>query len=105
MVNEDDVKKIANLARLEIEPGLITPITNQLNNILGYVDRLNQVDTANVEPLCHVHGSTNVFREDRVVVGLDDSDPPVSGSLSLEETLANAPEKSGRYFKTPLVIE
>jgi aspartyl-tRNA(Asn)/glutamyl-tRNA(Gln) amidotransferase subunit C len=105
MVNEDDLKKIANLARLEIEPSLISPIVSQLNNILSYVERLNQIDTTNVEPLCHVHGSTNVFREDRVVVGLDDSNPPVSGTLTLEETLSNAPEKSGRFFKVPLVIE
>lgn len=105
MISEDDIKKLANLARLEIEPSYVTTLTGQLNNILNHIEQLNEVDTKDVKPLSHVHETINIFRDDKVIDGLDNSNPPKNGTLALDEALAGAPDKSGRYFKVPLVIE
>ena len=69
-------------------------IKNDLQKMIGFVDKLKELDTAGVEPLLHISGAVNVFRED------------VPGNmLSREEALQNAPLHDGVYFKVPKVIK
>lgn len=88
-----DVEHIAGLARLELSDEEKEKFTHQLNQILTYVEKLNELDTTNVEPLSHVIELKNRFREDRVEPG-----------LTPEEALRNAPSRTDKYFKVPKVI-
>lgn len=113
MISEDEVKKLATLARLEIELDLGPVITGHLNSILEYVGRLNQIDTSGIEPMSHVHGFHNAFREDMCVP--TSSNPPVtplgSETIPVQETLPtqsmlqNAPDHTGSFIKVPLIVE
>jgi aspartyl-tRNA(Asn)/glutamyl-tRNA(Gln) amidotransferase subunit C len=94
MIDENDTRKIAKLAHLKIADADIASYTKEVNSILEYVNQLQKIDVSNIEPLSHVHGSTNIFREDTVVA-----------SLSNEDALRNAPDKSGRFFKVPIIID
>ena len=93
-VSIQEVEHIAQLAMLNLSPVEKEKFTRQLNLILEYMEQLNQVDTTNVEPMSHPLGLTNVFREDEIVP-----------SLPVEESLKNAPDKSGKYFRVPKVIQ
>jgi len=92
-VTVKDVEHIAKLARLEFSDEEKKKFTHQLNQILEYVEKLNKLDTANVEPLSQVIDLSNRFREDSVKPG-----------LTAEEALKNAPSKTERFFKVPKVI-
>jgi len=92
-VTKKDVLKIANLARLHVNDEEIAKYTEQMNLILEYMEQLNQINTADVEPLSHPLDLKNIFREDKV-----------QPSLPVEDALRNAPDKSGNYFKVPKVI-
>ncbi len=89
-----DVEHVARLARLEFSDEEKKTLMNQLNRILEYMEKLDELDTSNVEPLSHVIPLTNVFREDKV-----------KPSLPVQEILKNAPAKSDKFFKVPKVIE
>ena len=89
-----DVEHVANLARLEFSEEEKKTLMNQLNRILDYMEKLNELDTSKVEPLSHVIPLTNVFREDKV-----------KPSLSVSDVLKNAPAKTEKFFKVPKVIE
>ena len=89
-----DVEHVANLARLEFSDEEKKTLMNQLNRILDYMEKLNELDTSKVEPLSHVIPLTNVFREDKV-----------KPSLSVSDVLKNAPAKTEKFFKVPKVIE
>jgi len=93
MVTKDDVLKIAELAALSVDEEEIESLTSDLNSILEYVAQLKEVEVADIEPMSHVHGITNVLREDKV-----------THSLPTEEALKNAPARSGRFIKTPIII-
>ena len=88
-----DVEHVAKLARLEFTESEKETFTHQLNEILAYVEKLNELDTTNVEPLSHVIELNNVFREDIV-----------KPSYPREEMLKNAPDKDEKFFKVPKVI-
>jgi aspartyl-tRNA(Asn)/glutamyl-tRNA(Gln) amidotransferase subunit C len=88
-----DVEHIAALARLEFSDDEKEKFTHQLNDILQYIEKLNELDTSKVEPLSHVIELSNVFRED-----------VVKPSISAEEALKNAPAKIDTFFKVPKVI-
>ncbi len=88
-----DVEYIANLARLEFKEEEKEKFTEQFNRILEYIDKLNELDTTNVEPLYHVIDIKNVFREDIV-----------KPSYPREEILKNAPSRTEYFFKVPKVI-
>lgn len=92
-VSKDDVKKIAELARLEFSNAEIEDYTSEMNKILGYVEKLSELDTENVEPLSHPVEKTNVFREDLNIESVD-----------REEALKNAPDATSEHFKVPKVI-
>ena len=93
-ISRDQVMYVAQLARLSLPEEQIEMYQEQLDQILAYIDRLNQVDTRNVEPTTHVIPITNVLRDDEV-----------KDSLPVEESLANAPQKESLFFCVPKVIE
>ena len=89
-----DVEYIADLARLKFSKEEIENFTKQLNQILEYMEKLNELDTSNVEPLSHPVEGTNVFREDKV-----------EESISREEALKNAPDSDDVFIRVPKVID
>jgi aspartyl-tRNA(Asn)/glutamyl-tRNA(Gln) amidotransferase subunit C len=94
MISSKEVEYVAHLARLEISGGEKEKLTSQLNDILLYIDKLNELDTKGVEPMSHAMAVTNAFREDKVL-----------DSIGTEATLANAPDARGEFFRVPKVIE
>jgi aspartyl-tRNA(Asn)/glutamyl-tRNA(Gln) amidotransferase subunit C len=92
-VTKNDVKKIAELARLQFSETELENYTTEMNKMLDYVDKLNELNTENVQPLSHPIENTNVFREDEV-----------KQSTNRVEALKNAPDKSSEHFKVPKVI-
>lgn len=93
-IGRSDVEKLATLSRLQLTEGEMVVMTEKLNAIFGYLEMINSAPVEGVEPMSHVHGSLNVIREDRV-----------EPSMPNEELLKIAPDTSGRFIKTPLVIE
>ncbi|AIQ14469.1 Asp-tRNA(Asn)/Glu-tRNA(Gln) amidotransferase subunit GatC [Paenibacillus durus] len=89
-----DVQHVAGLARLQLSPEEEAMITEQMNAILQYAEKLSGLDTEGVQPTTHVLHVSNVMRED-----------VVKESLSLEEALLNAPEEEDGQFKVPAVLE
>ncbi|MFQ6002286.1 MAG: Asp-tRNA(Asn)/Glu-tRNA(Gln) amidotransferase subunit GatC [Candidatus Zixiibacteriota bacterium] len=88
-----DVEYVANLAKLELSEEEKKRFQKELDNIIKYIDQLNDLDTENVPITSQVTFLQNVLREDKVVP-----------SLSSDEALANAPEKKDGFFKVPRVI-
>ena len=88
-----DVEHIAKLAKLEFNELEKAKFTEQFNEILAFMEKLNELDTSKVEPLSHVIELRNVFREDEV-----------KPSISTEDALKNAPAKTDKFFKVPKVI-
>ena len=93
-ITEETVDKIANLARLEFNGKEKEEIINDLNRMLDFVNKLNELDTSNVEPLIYMNDEVNVLREDEV-----------KQTISQKEALNNAPKKDSDYFKVPKVVE
>jgi len=93
-LTHDDVRKVASLARLKLTSDQVSSLSADLTAILGYIEVLNEVDTANVEPMVHAVELSNVLREDRV-----------GESLSREAALQNAPRSDGQCFLVPAIIE
>ena len=92
-VTKKEVEQIAELARLQLDESELEDYTIQLNKILEYVEKLNELDTEKVKPLSHPIEGEIVFREDIV-----------KPSVDREEALKNAPSKDDEYFKVPKVI-
>ncbi len=92
-VTRKDVEYIAELARLKFKDEELENFTHQLNEILNYVEKLNELNTENVQPLSHPVENTNVFREDKL-----------AESISTDEALKNAPSSTEEFFKVPKVI-
>lgn len=92
-VTKKDVEKIAELARLKFTDKELENFTPQMNEILSYMDKLNELDTENINPLSHPVEQTNVFRDDEL-----------KPSISTENALKNAPSKDEHHFKVPKVI-
>lgn len=93
-ISRQEVIHVAHLARLLFDEAETETFTVQLNDILCYVDKLSEVDTAGVAPVTHAIARKNAFREDDVVA-----------SLPGEASLANAPEARGGCFVVPKVID
>jgi aspartyl-tRNA(Asn)/glutamyl-tRNA(Gln) amidotransferase subunit C len=92
-VTKKDVEKIAELARLKFTDEELQSFTPQMNEILTYMEKLNELNTEKVEPLSHPVEQTNVFREDIL-----------KPSIASVEALKNAPAKDEKHFKVPKVI-
>lgn len=96
-ITEQEVRYVADLANLELTEDEIRRLAHDLSGILMYIDKLNEIDTSDVEPMAQVlfeAGETATLRPDCEV-------PP----LSNQEALANAPLAGQGYFKVPKVIE
>lgn len=93
-ISKKDVIQTAELARLEFSEDDLEKFTDQLENILGHIQDLNELNTDNVEPTSHVLDISSPERED-IVVEL----------LSAEEVLKNAPEREEDFFVVPKVID
>lgn len=89
-----DVEHVARLARLELTPDEKVLFSGQMAAILGYVEKLKQLDTAGIVPTSHAVPMENSFRADSA-----------QPSIGLEKALANAPERTGTFFAVPKVIE
>jgi aspartyl-tRNA(Asn)/glutamyl-tRNA(Gln) amidotransferase subunit C len=93
-ISKQEVEHVAKLARLELSEQEKEMLTDQLSNILTYVETLNSVDTHGIEPTSHVLDIKNVMRDDVVMPG-----------LTQEQALANAPDKAAGHYKVPKIIE
>ena len=93
-LSREEVQRVAVLARLRLTPEEQSNLTDELDRILGYMDKLNQLDTADVDLFSHAANITNTVREDRV------TNRPNTDAL-----LANAPDRDGTFFKVPKIIE
>jgi len=93
-LSTSDVEYVAKLARLEVTDAEKEKFTAQLNDILLYIDKLNELDTKGVAPMTHAIAVTNAFREDKV-----------RESLGTEGAIANAPDARGEFFRVPKVID
>ncbi|HEX3989048.1 MAG TPA: Asp-tRNA(Asn)/Glu-tRNA(Gln) amidotransferase subunit GatC [Verrucomicrobiae bacterium] len=94
MPSDFDVKYVAHLARIALTPEEEEKFGAQLAGILGYIDKLNQLDVAGIEPTAHAVPMVNVFRPDEI-----------RPSLTNEEALRNAPAKANGLFMTPKIVE
>jgi len=92
-VTKKDVEYIATLARLSFSEDEKEKMTEELNSILHYVEKLNELDTEEVEPLNNMNERHNVLRPDEVVASIENS-----------KALKNAPDSIERFFKVPKVI-
>jgi aspartyl-tRNA(Asn)/glutamyl-tRNA(Gln) amidotransferase subunit C len=91
---EIDVKYVAHLARLALTPEEEKKLGVQLGHILGYIEKLRELDVSQVEPTAHAVPMVNVTRADEV-----------RASLSHEEALRNAPKQAGGLFVVPKIVE
>jgi aspartyl-tRNA(Asn)/glutamyl-tRNA(Gln) amidotransferase subunit C len=90
----EDVKYIAQLAKLKFKEEELESFTHKFNEILSYVEKLNELNTDEIEPLEYPIDNVNVFREDTNM-----------GSIDTYEALKNAPDTDGTYFIVPKVIK
>ncbi|MFC0273192.1 Asp-tRNA(Asn)/Glu-tRNA(Gln) amidotransferase subunit GatC [Metabacillus herbersteinensis] len=93
-ISEEEVKHVANLARLAITEEEAQMFTKQLDAIITFAEQLNELDTENVEPTSHVLDIKNVMREDVAKKG-----------LNIEEVVKNAPDHKDGYIRVPTILE
>lgn len=92
-IKREEAARVAELARLSFQDRELEKMALTLNQILRYVEKLNELDTENVPPTSHVLGVINAMRADEV-----------RPSLPIEEVLRNAPEQEERQFKVPAIM-
>jgi len=88
------VDKLAHLSRLEFNDADKAEIKNDLQRMISFVEKLDELDLTDTEPLLHMSSNINVLREDEV-----------KGSISREDALKNAPAHNDKFFKVPKVIK
>ena len=93
-ISIDDVRHVATLARLRLGEDEERRLVDQLDAILGYVDKLNELDVAAVPPTSHVLDVAAPLREDRV-----------TNEPDADRLLENAPDRAGPFFRVPKIIE
>lgn len=93
-VTDEMVKNLADLGRLSFNEREKQEIKKDLQRMISFVEKLNELDTAGVEPLLHMTDAVNVYRDDLV-----------QGSMSKQEALQNAPSADDNYFRVPKVIK
>ena len=97
MAQKIDIKtvdEVAHLARLEFKDEAKAEILNDMNRMLAFVDKLNELNTDDVQPLIYMTDEVNVLREDEP-----------KQTITQKEALKNAPKKDSDYFKVPKVID
>jgi len=93
-IDSKTVDKLADLAKLEFDEASKVEIITDLNRIVSFVEKLNEMDTSNVEPLVYLTEDTNVMRADEV-----------KQEISQQDALKNAPKRDSDYIKVPKVID
>jgi aspartyl-tRNA(Asn)/glutamyl-tRNA(Gln) amidotransferase subunit C len=93
-IDKQTVKYVAHLARIELQEKELEKISGQLQDILGFIDKLKKIDIKDISPTSHILPINNVLRED-----------VPQESLSSQKALMNAPQKEGSFFVVPKVIE
>lgn len=89
-----DVEHVARLARLHLSEEEKVLFAGQMDAILGYVEKLKELDTAGIQPTSHAVPMENAFRDDRT-----------TASIGIEKALANAPDHADNFYRVPKVIE
>jgi aspartyl-tRNA(Asn)/glutamyl-tRNA(Gln) amidotransferase subunit C len=107
MVSEQDVSYVADLAHLELTAEERARMLKDLNSILGYIERLNQLDTSDVEPMAQVASRYGVAQEASAGEAFAYAMRPdeLIPCLPHQEAMSNAPQTDGTFFKVPKVIE
>lgn len=93
-ITREQAERVAHLGRLELTDAELDLFSGQLSSIVGYIQKLNELDTTNVEPLAHCLPVHNVFRDDAV-----------RASLEVEKAMENAPDRVDDYFKVPQILD
>ncbi len=93
-VNDELVNNIAKLARLEFKDDEKEEIKLDMQKMIAFIEKLNELDTTGIEPLLHMSENVNVLREDEV-----------KGSITREEAFLNAPNHDEQFYKVPKVIK
>jgi aspartyl-tRNA(Asn)/glutamyl-tRNA(Gln) amidotransferase subunit C len=93
-LDEATVARIASLARIEVPQAELAPLAGELSHIQGWIEQLDEVDTADAQPMTSVVAMRLAWRDDKVTDG-----------DKAEEILGNAPERQGDYFVVPKVVE
>ena len=93
-INNKLIKNLADLAKLKFNKTSSEEIKSDLEKMIGFIDKLSEINTDGVEPLIYLSDEVNVFRDDKV-----------SSEVSQKEALKNAPEKDSDYFKVPTVLK
>ena len=92
-LSRQDVEKISLLARLQLSEEELTLMTDQLSQIVQYIDQLSELETENVEPMAHAADLFNVFAEDKA-----------RPSLDRDDALRNAPKRDDECYRVPAVL-
>lgn len=92
-ITPDVVRHIGKLSRIELTDDEVATFTSQFGDIIEYIDKLQELDTENVEPMAHAVELTNVLAED-----------VPHESLTTDQALANAPAREGDFFKVPRIL-
>lgn len=93
-ISKEEVKHVANLARLAITEEETEMFTTQLDAIITFAEQLNEIDTTGVEPTTHVLEMKNILREDKAEKG-----------LPVEDVVKNAPDHKDGYIRVPSILE
>ena len=93
-IDHSTVDKLAELSKLEFDGPAKDAIINDLNRIVAFVDKLNEVNTDGIEPLIYMSDEVNMLRDDEV-----------KQEITQQEALSNAPKRDSDYFKAPKVID
>ena len=93
-LTREEIQRIASLARLRFTPKEEERLTEQLDNILRYMEKLNQLDTSRIEPFTHAANTKNPMREDAI-----------TNEPNADVLLANAPVQENHFFQVPKIIE
>jgi aspartyl-tRNA(Asn)/glutamyl-tRNA(Gln) amidotransferase subunit C len=93
-ISDELVQHIAHLSRLEFEGDDLNQIKGDMSKIIGFMDKLSELDTENVEPLIFMTDQVNVLREDKS-----------ERKLTSEDALKNAPKRDSDYFRIPKVLD
>jgi len=93
-ISEKTVNYIAKLARLKLDPAEAVSLQRSMQDIINYIEKLNELDTTGVEPFGHVQPVANHGRSDEV-----------KPSLQIDDVLGNAPDRAGNFFRVPRIVE
>lgn len=93
-IDRDHLQKLAHLARIEISPDMEEGLIQDMEQIISWVEKLDELDTENTEPLMHMSFESNAFREDEV-----------QPDITREQALKNAPSRHNDFFSVPKVLD